>query len=365
MPKGKYNANRANYYTRSRAALYASAGASRAARYIGNWYRSSKSNRRAIVARKRTAIKSGIGITTQHDESRVYSKRSMPYRKKKQWKMFKNKVLAVSEKELGTRQVLFNSACTNANTTDAFHNVFDLYLYSHTSSNGRGNDLKNISTWENTSDPTAAAGVNVDNSTKYIFKSAILDVTIRNASTFKQSEQENLNAAARMEVDVYEITMPTEAEASTTNYGSISDIFDTNNSETKIIGDRSGADISKIFRLARGSTPFDYSYALSRYRYKILKKTKYMLNNGESFTYQIRDPKRRTTTLKEINQDNGFNKPGWTRIVYIVSKLVPGLPVGTTNNTYQEVVNFGVTRKYVYKIEGVNDDRTLYKTQTS
>ena len=85
-----------------------------------------------------------------------------------------------------------------------------------------------------------------------------------------------------------------------------------------------------------------------------------MVPNGEVFTYQVRDPKRRSFLQKDMNQMEGYNRPGATRIVYFVAKLVPGLTVGSTNGTFQEQLYIGCTRKYLYKIEGNNDDRTGY-----
>jgi len=85
-----------------------------------------------------------------------------------------------------------------------------------------------------------------------------------------------------------------------------------------------------------------------------------MTPNGDTFTYQIRDPRRRVANKVALTLGQGPNKRGWTRWVLIFSKLVPGLTIGTSDGTYQENLTIGITRKYFYKIEGQSEDRDRY-----
>lgn len=313
---------------------------------------------RLFTMRRRKNVKGGMGITTQHDARRIYTKRNMPSGKKKRWKGFINKVHAVSEKELGARQVVFNVGVQSTNTTSTDHITQAFYLYGQKSSTSFANDLQKIGTIENEADPTAAAGTTVADSTKYMFQSAILDLTVVNHSTYQASDvaSRQLNSTAKMEVDVYECIMRIPAEETGATKDTFQSVLDDNSGKTGLIGGTG----TKIDYRKRGVTPWELSYSLSRWGVKILKKTKYMVPNGESFTYQVRDPRRRTATNRDLDYKDGFNRPGWTRIVYFVGKLTAGLTVGTTTGTYQEVLDFGVTRKYLYKVEGINDDRTQY-----
>lgn len=139
------------------------------------------------------------------------------------------------------------------------------------------------------------------------------------------------------------------------NFNNFRGMLDKNALETLSVG----GSLNEIQRASRGSTPFDFAYVLSRYGVKIWKKTKYMLNNNESFTYQVRDPRRRVCTLKEITDEGGWNKPGWTRVILVTAKLNPGLSIGIGTDEYQEILQVGVTRKYSCKIENYTEDRTI------
>jgi len=83
----------------------------------------------------------GIGITGQHDKRLVYLKRTMPRYKKRRWKSFINKVAAVSEKDLGTRSVLFNRVVNYSGTDSSKQMVGTITLYGQESTNSENNEL--------------------------------------------------------------------------------------------------------------------------------------------------------------------------------------------------------------------------------
>jgi len=112
----------------------------------------------------------------------------------------------------------------------------------------------------------------------------------------------------------------------------------------------------------RGVTPFDLTYALSNFKIKILRKTKYTIAQGDQITYQMRDPGRHVKLQRELTSNEGPIYPGLTRIILVIGKLSPGIPVGPGDQTFQEVLDFGVTRKYFYKVENWTEDRTRYLT---
>lgn len=210
--------------------------------------------------------------------------------------------------------------------------------------------------YENASDPTAAAGITVADTTKFLFKSAVLDVTIRNTSTLNVLGTQTPDSRGKMEIDVYEIISPKEWVDSASNYYTLGSCFTKGDGLTPRIGGAgTGLDLA-----LRGVTPWDVPAALSYFRLKILKKTKYFVNNGDTFTYQVRDPKRRVMMQERLEKMAGVNVPRWSRHVLFIGKLVPGNTLGSGVGTWTESMTFGITRKYFYKIEGANDDRDRY-----
>lgn len=305
---------------------------------------------------------SGQGVTVQHDTRRIYSKKSMPRRKKRAWKRFSRKVNAVSERDLGSRTIVFNGTSVATNTASTNHILQHVALYSNKCTvvgTPYLNDLKNISDFENAGDPSAASGGTVDSTSKYIFKSGILDITFRNSSTLNLAGVQTLDSRGKLEIDVYEMYMGKRSEDVDDIYDSIGECFSKGDAISKRIG---GAGTSVDLGL-RGVTPWDIPAALSYFKFKILKKTKYFVNNGDTFTYQVRDPKRRVALQETMEKFSGFNRVGWTRNILIIAKLVPGLTVGTGIGEWTESLTVGQTRKYLYKIEGFNEDRDRYVSQ--
>jgi len=323
----------------------------------------SRINRRRVpnqrVRMRFRSGRSGSGTTTQHDTTRQYRRKSMPRRKRRSWKRFKNKVHAVSEKDLGSRTVVFNTAIASVNSTVGAQSLQHIALYGGMSTTAHLDDMQNISGYENAGDPTAAEGGTVSDTTKFIFKSGVLDLTFKNSSTLRANDADGYDSSARMEVDVYEIVSSRAWNDATGIYYTLGDCFTKGGTMAKLInGTGTNVDLG-----LRGVTPFDLPSALSYFRMKILKKTKYFLANEATFTYQVRDPKRRVWTQEYMQRLEGPNIRGATRHLLIVSKLIPGLTLGTTNGTFKESFDIGVTRKYFYKLEGENDDRDLYVSQ--
>lgn len=331
-------------------------------------YRGRRTAQRAARARSFTQTRfrkrsvSGIGVTTQHDARLVYAKKNMPRFKKAAWRTFSKKVVAVGDKQLGTQQVVFNQQIDFGNTTPGDQINGDLALYPFVSTQSRFNDMSQISGLLAGAVTTPATGLNIEQSTKIYFQSAVLDVTIRNITQFRDSAGVlSPNSLGRMEVDVYELTMGEPSDESTTSYAQLrtsTGVFGQNATRTSPLG--GGGGTTEIAPQLRGCTPFDLSYVLSHFKVKIWKKTKYQLANGDQFTYQMRDPRRHSCTYRELTSLNGFNKPGMTKFLWIVGRLAPGLTVGTAPNTWDERLTIGFTRKYSFKVQNYTEDRTAY-----
>ncbi|AXH73659.1 MAG: capsid protein [Cressdnaviricota sp.] len=328
--------------------------------------------RSRTFTRTRTRINrgsSGTGVTEQYDRKLIYRKRSMPRFKRKRWKRFKNKVNAVAEKELGAQTVVFNRQASYSNQNPTFHVVSSFYLYGGKSTETFANDLAYISSLGNAGAPTVADGVTSYKATKYLFHSGVLDITIQNRSYVNTgtliSPVKTYGNECKMELDIYELAIPWFATTNAVNFATIEALLDDAKTQQETIKDNNAGpsvDETSIFR--RGCTPWDLSYSLSRYQIKILKKTKFMLNVNETVTYQSRDPKRHSMMKQHLNTIAGFTVPRMTRIILVMGKLVPGAsPLGPNTNEYTESYTVGATRKYLFKYEGENDDRSLYVPQ--
>lgn len=309
-------------------------------------------SRTATQTKRQTT--SGQGVTTQYDQKRIYRKRRMPRFRKRRWRRFVKRVNAVAEKELGTRTVLFNQSTQFQNTTPGNQVIGVAGLYTLRSTLAYNGDLFQISGLENVADQTAALGETIDDTTKYMFHSGVLDLTIRNDSTFTlDGIVFSLDSRAKLELDIYEISVGKTARDATGNFNSISTILEDGETITKTIG---GAG-TQIRLRNRGATPWDLPAGLAKFNIKVWKKTKYFIPNGDTMTYQIRDPRRHVFQQRELAQSEGCNYPRLTRHLLILAKLVPGLTLGSSANTFQESVYMGITKKYFYKVEGMNDTR--------
>jgi hypothetical protein len=300
---------------------------------------------------------SGRGVTFEHDRQFIYGHKKMPSRKKRRWVRFKRKVNAISEKELGTRTVLMNTGITETNTTPNNQGLANFSLYSLGGAASYMSDLQYIGDLENNANPTAADGNRVADNGKIMFQSAVLDLTMRNISFI--SGQGDLNTECTLETDIYEITVKRLAYLGTGDFDDLKDMFDSNNT-AGIYNQATLATGTPIVLTQRGCTPFEKVKAIKQYGVKIWRKTKYFLKPGQTLTYQVRDPKRHVAYKNRILKPNmGFNKPGWSKHILIVFKAVPGIVVGSTTGETTEALSIGVTRKYMYKVEGVQEDRSI------
>lgn len=350
-----YNLRSLVRYGRRR--TYGNAFGNSVGQYLGRRVRQRLGRSRTQTMTRRKSTTSGIGVTEQHDARLIYRKRNMPRRMKRRWRKFRGKVLAVSEKDLGSQTVVFNNLLTFTNSTSGRQVVGEAGLYTLQSVDGHMNDLNNISGFLAGAATTVASGLAVSSSSKILFQSAVMDLTIRNASTFTGSSGVVAASEARMEVDVYELLVRHSAEEIGTSYANLRTLFDQNIARTDPIG---GGATTEITHTLRGVTPFEMNYVLSRFGVKILSKRKYQISNGDQVTYQVRDPRRHSIVYREMVNQDGFNKPYLSRFLFVVGKLAPGLAVGSTVNTYQEVLVLGNTRKYLFKVENWTEDRSAY-----
>lgn len=280
----------------------------------------------------------------------------MPPAKKRRWRAFVRKIQTVAEKELGSRTVVFNHQFPLEQVVSGRQLIAGFSLYSQRASSGVFGDLFKIVGFENDGNSTAVHGETVDDSTKFMFHSGVYDMTIRNDSTYNQVGSKVPSSDAKLELDIYELSMSKTASDSSFTYNSIAGVLEDGQLTSKVIGGVG----NQIELGSRGATPWDMVTALSKFGIRIWKKTKFFIPNGDTITYQIRDPRRHVFQKAQLDESLGINYPGVTRHLLVIAKLVPGLPVGNEPSSYQEKIVVGVTRKYFYKVEGMNDSRDRY-----
>lgn len=294
------------------------------------------------------------GVTTQHDRTRQYRRKRR--RPNKRWKKFVKKVRAVTNIDLGAQTRVFNDSENSINNIVGLNGVFEQHLYP---CGTIYDDMQLMMTELNTGNPTSAAGITVAESTKIRFRTAILDMTLRNTSFVTQTGA--LDPGLGLEIDIYEIIMPTPAlDLTTTTQSLVTSISSSMLEQKRIGGAGTSVWATALNAPNRGSTPFEYSRWLSEHKVKILKKTKYFLGGGGTLTYQIKDKKDRYTTKGAIQDQAGFTFKNWTRSLLIYFKAVPGFIVGTGVGEVSERINVGTTRKYLYTYEGQNESKDRF-----
>lgn len=310
--------------------------------------------RQMMFGRSRTATgtrsryTSGIGVTSQYDKKIIYRKKNMPRYKKSRWRKFKNKVVAVSTKSLGTNTVVRNTLLqfdiqlipANADT----HGLAQVALYPMRQTTlAYLDDVNSISVNDTRmSSPTS----------KIMFMSGVLDLTMRIQSLLKTTPPVTGNPSLGAEVDVYEISWNKDSGQS----GEAIDLINAFNIGHVDTGTIPGG-TTNLLSTQRGWTPFDCPSALSQHRIKIWKKTKYFLSAEQTATYQMRDPKTHVFSRDNVPGSSSANWPGVTKWLLIVWKPLPGYNYVAAPDNDVIRLNIGVTRKYMYK---VNQDSTDY-----
>lgn len=322
--------------------------------------RSRRAGGRSQTMQRRTRTNTaGVLGGTNADMRSIYRRKRMPKSKRKRWVRFVKKVNAVADKDLGLRTVLFNDQMTQTNST-AKQSTLTLALYAvRNASIGYLDDLKVIGGLENEANSTAVAGDTISANTKMLFQSAVMDITIRNTTDrLKTIDAGNplLNTYeaapdAAIELDIYEVYQREIASDSSSLFESLTAAFAAYD-DKEIGGTGTGIGIDD-----RGASPFEFGAQMGRHGIKILKKTKFFIPNGQTITWQVRDPKRRKMTYGELTRHESYNKPGWTKQFYLIYKLVPGIVQGPAIGDCRLRLSIGCTRKYSYKVEGFNEPR--------
>jgi len=286
----------------------------------------------------------GVGVTNQFDRANVYRKKRMPPRKRKRWTKFIKKVRAAENTTLGTRTRVFNNQIQFEQASSAGPVKNQLYksvaLYSMDGVQSWDKDLRNL--MDNDGD--------ISRSGKVQLISGIFDMTLVNSSVDGDG---NLMG---IELDVYLATCKKQltykdAAGNWQNNKNIDDAMNDGQETSSNIGG-----LARANTFDRGTTPFDMTLALSSFGIKILSKKKYFLPHGNQMTYQMRDPKNRQISKDTVENTRGQNKPGFTKFLILVAKGLPGAV--SSGDLYKVRLDIGCTRKYAYKINEDDTDKT-------
>lgn len=299
----------------------------------------------ARFRRRRTGGRKGKGVTAQYDRQQIYKRKPMPSYKRRKWVGFVRKVHAVVDNSLAPKNVLFQHSIVPANGTQpqwiataclgGAKGFADGAAVAN--SNCGYGDLFRI--FYNDPDIIKAAGPGVvlDNG-KIMITNMTMDLTYFNNTT--------VEAPKRQEVDVYEIF------GRNGDYPGLQEYYGIAlGANTQPIN---GA--APLFNIAsRGATPFDIPIASSMLR--VVKKTKFFVEAGSTFTYQIRVPKNIFIDARTLNTvidtvDAQFvgncNYAGATRYLMFVIKNTDGTDVTVSDANKQ--FRIGTTRSYNYKV---------------
>lgn len=300
------------------------------------------------------------GTTIQRDDKVSYVKKRMPRRKKKAWKKFVKKVVAVEIGDRGLQIAKFNQNGFSSVTVPALGQTFKAFhLYGAGSTAGEPG-VRDI--WQIAKD-VEAAGTNwikvaggyinptIPNDSMKVpirMQSAILDLYMKNTGT------------VTLVLDIYHLWYRGKTNAPS--------FFDGYNwVQAKEVkrqdGDTAGAtDNTQLDLTIRGATLFDEPQVLSFIGCTIKSVRQIQLTPGGVHTMQTRDPKNYNIDLfKYLPQDGvsytPYVDPKLTESYVVVAKNLDGSDSGS--------LLLYADRTYRYTIEGVKTVKTGVKTFSS
>lgn len=319
---------------------------------------------------KRSKTSSPAALTVQHDYRQTYKKKNMPKYKRKAWKKFSKKVLAVANKDRGLVTVLYNRRIYSTDVLATQQCVLATHLYGHNGDASANNECgqKDLATivsnnlllggYEVVNTDSTLAQFNtgaISPVEKIMFESAVLDMTLFNPTN------------GTLEVDVYTIVYKKfNVNNETKLVPSFADFNETTADVAPMQwGVGAGSSFPKIDLKQRGATPFEMGQVLSRHGISILKKEKFYISAGQSVNKQFRDAKNRYFDPRGYSVSSGsasnestttYRFKDYTKTFLVVAKNV--------NPASSELprIEAGVTRTYKYTYEGLKINKNYCAT---
>lgn len=280
-------------------------------------------------------------VTRQKDYASQYKFKKMPRYKKRRWKKFTKKVLAVTMKNYGKQTVVLNHRMVQS-TNPGFQNAIALGLYGVNGALDSNNtcgfdDLYRIFKNEPGIQRAGVAPGLIPVSGKLLFGSGVIDYTIRNLSADFEAEVDIYTGWYRSD---YEDVALKSANNPITVYQSAPSTLIENGGDTNLG--------------QRGVTLFDKPTGISATGYHVHKKMKVLLAPGQSSFYQHRDPGNHIVDWTNVEKV-GFAKAKLTYGVWIIFKP-------TVSSVEDAVITLavGCTRKYGYTVMEDNVDKVAY-----
>lgn len=276
----------------------------------------------ATRPRKRPVFK---GTTGQRDQAVIYQKKSMPKKKKEEWIKFNKMVNAALLKHVGLKTIRFAKNYVFDITTNIQATQSPL-LYSYNGQTNLNDDLARI-----------VSNFGLGTNTRIHFTNAHMDMAFTNQSS--NAGRSGLTAI----VELYRIEIR-KNEPDGAYFDTLIDLLGTD------AGGPTGSAV-KYTRNSYGITPWDFPN-IGHYC-TITKMTEFLLPDGETFTYSVRDPANHTISTQGIADIEGFGSR-YTTGFFITAKMSP-IGNGTVDDFYPSgyVLMNSTT---VYRFKKVEDD---------
>jgi len=282
-------------------------------------------------------VRTGNGVTDHVDRSTVYKRRRMPYKKRRNWRRFSRKVVAVHEKQLVNRSLIVSTREVNSGPAGpGFQGVTTILhggLHGSAYPTSPYLELPDLvhRAWANDTD------LGADRNRTMIIKSCVTDITMLNET------------ASTLEVDVYEGPLHKGGNADFWFRDILHAIADVPQS-----GSYPSIDI-----VSRGATPFNIPQIMSYTGWKIDSKKKYYLEPLKACTYQIRTSKDIRINSDAVASGTGshfeYVLKGLTRACLVIYKIV-----GPVAGDETASLHFSISRHLTYTFEGCNERADAY-----
>jgi len=275
------------------------------------------------------ASSDGGGVTQQFDKSYQYRYRRMPYAKKRKYVRKVKNFKSMQMGQLAT-QIFIRNDTVVGGASWPLQGFTAVHINGiNTAGDIGGDDL--LALMDRTapviSDAEPLAATRQAN-TRYgsiILDTAILDITLKNSGT------------TAFEMDVYHIVYTNDFQGA----ANLQALFSVSSAPDGISGST-----SDITLFQRGATPFDFPVA-TKYGVKVLKKTKYFVPVGNTFTYQLKLRKNKAVNGAFVYGTGMYRKKGLTETLLFVGK---GVPESDADSRW----TIGCTRRYAYRVMANN-----------
>lgn len=278
---------------------------------------------------KRPLQQADAPMTSQRDTRLMYRKKRMPYRKRKQWTSFKRKVTAVqiSNTTLQTvvRQQVMYVTCAANRSSKAACTIYG--MNGNGGSEGTTGTTSGIGQIDDMADIiNAKYGTTSGPQKKLLFASACLDVHVYGFGSGPGI------------LEVYEIVARKDFTPALATYDSPEDLYDQGYLDIATVGTTATSG-------TLGTTPFNCR--LFCQHFKITKKYRVQYSQGETLSFQMRDPGNHFISGNILGKPSLGWKKGVTKGYFF--QLYGSPSTTATNFTIPAEVRITAIKSYTYR----------------